>query len=503
MDFWDAMQLGLATALQPINLLYCFIGVFIGTLIGVLPGIGPSGAIAILMPTTFNIPSVSAIIILAGIYYGAMYGGSTTSILVNIPGEAASVVTCIDGYQMARQGRAGPALGIAAFGSFIAGISGIILLAVLAPSLAQVALDFGPPEFFSLMILGLTLVIYLGSASIIKALMMATLGVILGCIGQDPILGAPRLTYGVEALLDGVDLIPVIMGLFGISEVLINLEKEGKRQIYETEIKGLLPSREDWKKSLKPITRGSLLGFFLGIVPGGGALLASFTSYAIEKKFSRTPERFGKGAIEGVAGPETANNAGTMGAMVPLLTLGIPSNVAMALLLAALMIHGTHPGPLLIQNHPEVFWGILASMIIGNFLLLLLNLPLIGMWVKVLKVPYHVLFPLIIIFCLIGAYSVHLNVVDILIMLLFGGLGYLMKKYEYDGAPLVLAFILGPMMETALRQSLIVSRGSFDIFISRPYSLFALVIAVVFLALPLIPFLRKKREVLVEADGKG
>ena len=502
MEFWDAMQLGLATALQPMNLLYCFIGVFVGTLIGVLPGIGPSGAIAILMPATFNIPSVSAIIILAGIYYGAMYGGSTTSILVNIPGEAASVVTCIDGYQMARQGRAGPALGIAAFGSFIAGILGIVLLAFLAPSLAQVALDFGPSEFFSLMILGLTLVIYLGSTSILKALMMATLGIILGCVGQDPILGVSRLTYGVELLLDGVNLIPVIMGLFGISEVLINLEKEGKREIYETKIKGLLPSRDDWKMSIKPITRGSFLGFFLGIVPGGGALLASFTSYAIEKKFSKHPERFGKGAIEGVAGPESANNAGTMGAMVPLLTLGIPSNVAMALLLAALMIHGTPPGPLLIQNHPDLFWGILASMIMGNLLLLLLNLPLIGMWVKVLNVPYKVLFPLIIMFCLIGAYSVNLNVIDIVIMLFFGGLGYLMKKYEYDGAPLILAFVLGPMMETALRQSLIISKGSFNIFISRPYSLIALLTALTFLILPVIPFLRKKREKLVSADDK-
>jgi putative tricarboxylic transport membrane protein len=501
MDFLSAMQLGFSTALQPLNILYCFIGVFIGTLIGVLPGIGPSGAIAILMPVTFNIPSVSAIIILAGIYYGAMYGGSTTSILVNIPGEAASVVTCIDGYQMARKGRAGPALGISAFGSFIAGISGIILLAVLAPSLAQIALDFGPPEFFSLMILGLTLVIYLGSASMIKALMMAAFGVVLGCIGQDPILGNPRLTYGIEALFDGVDLIPVIMGLFGISEVLINLEKREQREIYETEIKGLLPTREDWKQSAKPIARGTLLGFFLGIVPGGGALLASFASYAIEKKFSKHPEKFGTGAIEGVAGPETANNAGTMGAMVPLLTLGIPSNVVMALLLAALMIHGTPPGPMLIESHPDLFWGILASMILGNFLLLLLNLPLIGMWVQILKVPYKVLSPLIIMFCLIGAYSVHLNVVDIVIMLFFGGLGYLMKKYEYDAAPLVLAFILGPMLETALRQSLIVSHGSLYIFLQRPYSLISLISALIFLVLPLIPFIRKKRKKLIAEGG--
>jgi len=500
-DFLSAMHLGFMTALQPLNLFYCFVGVFIGTLIGVLPGIGPSGAIAILMPTTFNIPSVSAIIMLAGIYYGAMYGGSTTSILVNIPGEAASVVTCIDGYQMARQGRAGPALGISAFGSFIAGISGIIMLSILAPSLAQVALDFGPPEFFSLMILGLTLVVYLGSSSMIKALMMAAVGAILGCIGQDPILATPRLTYGLDVLFDGLDLIPIIMGLFGISEVLINLETEEKREIYETKIKGLLPSLEDWKLSTKPILRGSLLGFFLGVIPGGGALLASFTSYAIEKKFSKHPEKFGHGAIEGVAGPETANNAGTMGAMVPLLTLGIPTNVAMALLLAALMIHGTPPGPLLIQNHPELFWGILASMFFGNLMLLLLNLPLIGIWVKVLKVPYKVLFPLIVIFCIIGAYSVHMNVMDVLIMLFFGVLGYFMRKFGYDGAPLVLAFILAPMMETALRQSLIVSKGDFSIFITRPYSLIALATAIIFLLMPLIPFFRKKREKLaIEND---
>jgi putative tricarboxylic transport membrane protein len=500
-DFLSAMHLGFMTALQPLNLFYCFVGVFIGTLIGVLPGIGPSGAIAILMPTTFNIPSVSAIIMLAGIYYGAMYGGSTTSILVNIPGEAASVVTCIDGYQMARQGRAGPALGISAFGSFIAGISGIIMLSILAPSLAQVALDFGPPEFFSLMILGLTLVVYLGSSSMIKALMMAAVGAILGCIGQDPILATPRLTYGLDVLFDGLDLIPIIMGLFGISEVLLNLEVEEKREIYETKIKGLLPSLEDWKLSTKPILRGSLLGFFLGVIPGGGALLASFTSYAIEKKFSKHPEKFGHGAIEGVAGPETANNAGTMGAMVPLLTLGIPTNVAMALLLAALMIHGTPPGPLLIQNHPELFWGILASMFFGNLMLLLLNLPLIGIWVKVLKVPYKVLFPLIVIFCIIGAYSVHMNIMDVLIMLFFGVLGYFMRKFGYDGAPLVLAFILAPMMETALRQSLIVSKGDFSIFITRSYSLIALATAIIFLLMPLIPFFRKKREKLaIEND---
>ena len=325
MDLLNMLHIGLVTAFQPLNILYCFVGVFIGTLFGVLPGIGPSGAIAILLPTTFNIPSVSAIIMLSGIFYGAMYGGSTTSILVNIPGEAASVVTCIDGYQMARQGRAGPALGISAFGSFIAGIAGILFLAFLAPSLANIALDFGPAEYFSIMILGLTLVTYLGSGSMLKALIMALLGIVLGCIGQDPIFGKPRLTYGIEALFDGVGIIPIVMGLFGISEVLLNIEmKEEKREIYETKIRGLLPNREDWRMSAKPIARGSILGFLIGILPGGGAVISSFASYGVEKRISKHPEKFGTGMIEGVAGPESANNAATGGSFVPLLILGIP-----------------------------------------------------------------------------------------------------------------------------------------------------------------------------------
>ncbi len=500
MDFFSGLQLGLATALQPMNLLYCFIGVLIGTLIGVLPGIGTSGAVAILMPATFNMPAVSAIIMLAGIYYGAMYGGSTTSILVNIPGEAASVVTCFDGYQMARKGRAGPALGIAAFGSFIAGYFGIVMLSVLAPTLARVAFDFGPPEFFSLMVLGLTLATYLGSGSMLKALMMVALGLILGCVGMDPIYGTPRLTYGIKTLWEGLDMIPVVMGLFGISEVLINIEQVGKREIYETKIKGLLPNREDWKKSLKPIARGSLLGFFIGVIPGGTGVISSFVSYAIEKKFSRHPEKFGTGAIEGVAGPESANNAATMGAMVPLLTFGIPSNVVMALFLAALMIHGTPPGPLLIQKHPELFWGIMVSMFVGNLFLLVLNLPLIGMWVKILRIPYKILFPLIVLFCLIGAYSVNLRVIDIVVMLAFGGLGYVMKKYEYDGGPLILAFILGPILETALRQSLIISHGTLDVFVQRPISLVALLIALLFLIFPIISFVRKRKARVVEEN---
>jgi len=494
MDFVSGLQLGIAAALQPGNILYCFIGVLIGTLIGVLPGIGTSGAVAILLPTTFNISPVSAIIMLAGIYYGAMYGGSTTSILVNIPGEAASVVTCFDGYQMARKGRAGPALGIAAFGSFIAGYFGIIMISVLAPSLSRIAFDFGPPEFFGLIVMGLTLASFLGSGSMIKSLMMVALGIILGCVGMDPIFGTPRLTYGITPLLDGLEMVSVVMGLFGISEVLINLEQQGKREIYETKIKGLLPNRQDWKNSTKPIIRGSFIGFFIGIIPGGTAVLSSFLSYALEKKISKHPEKFGTGAIEGVAGPETANNAATFGAMVPLLTLGIPSNVVMALFLAALMVHGTTPGPLLIQKYPELFWGIVISMIVGNLMLLVLNLPLIGLWVKILKVPYKVLFPLIILFCLIGSYSMNLRIIDAVVMLIFGVLGYLMRKYEYDGGPLILAFILGPMLETALRQSLIISHGGFGIFVTRPLALISLLIALLFLISPLFRFIRKRKE---------
>jgi putative tricarboxylic transport membrane protein len=493
MGFYEALQLGIVTALEPANLFYCFVGVLIGTLIGVLPGIGTSGTVAILLPVTFNISSVSAIIMLAGIYYGAMYGGSTTSILVNIPGEAASVVTCIDGYAMARKGRAGPALGIAAFGSFIAGYFGIIMLAILAPTLSRLAFDFGPPEFFGLMVLGLTLSTYLGSGSMVKSLMMVALGLIWGFVGQDPITGTPRLTYGVPELLDGLDMVPLVMGIFGISEVMFNIEQEGKREVYETKLKGPLPNREDWRRSIVPIGRGSLLGFFIGIIPGGTGVIASFVSYAVEKKFSKHPERFGTGAIEGVAGPESANNAATMGAMVPLLTLGIPSNVVMALFLAALMIHGTPPGPMLIVNHPELFWGVIISMFVGNLFLLVLNLPLIGIWVKILKVPYAILFPLIILFCLIGAFSVSSTTFGMLIMVIFGVVGYLMKKYGYEAGPLILAFILGPMLETALRQSLIISRGSFSIFVSRPIALASLLVALLFLMFPLIPILRKKR----------
>ncbi len=502
----EALQytlMGFAVVLTPTNLLYCFIGVLIGTLIGVLPGLGPTGAIAILLPSTFHASPVSAIVMLAGIYYGAQYGGSTTSILINIPGEASSVVTCLDGYQMARQGRAGPALGIAAFGSFIGGTLSIVGLTLAAPPLARLAIEFGPPEYFSLMCVGLAILTYLASGSIPKALLMSVFGVMVGCIGLDQVAGIPRFTFGVSDLLDGVGIVPVIMGLFGISEVLDNIERKiGTRNVYSQKIRGLLPTRKDWSDSKWSILRGTLLGFFLGILPGGGALISSYVAYGVEKRVSKHPEKFGKGAIEGVAGPETSNNAATGGAFIPLLTLGIPPNVVMAVLIGALMIHGVTPGPLMIQRNPDVFWGTICSMYIGNVMLLVLNLPLIGLWVKILRVPYRTLFPLIILFCLIGAYSVNWSTTDIYIMLISGVFGYLTKKLGYEAAPLVLAFILGPMLETSLRQSLLMSQGTFLIFLNRPISLVSIIVVIFLLISPLLPFFRQRRINLVEAAEK-
>jgi putative tricarboxylic transport membrane protein len=501
MDIFSGIIGGFATCLTPMNLLYCFIGVFVGTLIGVLPGIGPVGTISLLLPATFRLEPVSAIIMLAGIYYGAMYGGSTTSILVNIPGEAASVITCLDGYQMARKGRAGAALGISAFGSFIAGTIGVIALMFLAYPLANFALRFGPPEYFSLMCLGLAILTYLAHGSMLKALSMAMAGMLLSFIGLDAITGVPRFTMDAVHLMDGVGLVPVAMGLFGISEVLINVEESTRRDVVNAKIKGLLPNREDWRRSKWPILRGTLIGFFLGILPGGGAVVSSFISYGVEKKLSREPEKFGSGMIEGVAGPESANNAAVGGAFVPLFTLGIPANVTMAVLLGALMIHGLIPGPMLLKQHPEVFWGTVTSMYVGNVLLLLLNLPLIGLWVKILKVPYRILFPLIILFCLIGAYSLNSTTFDIGVMVVFGLVGYLMKKFQYEGAPLLLAFVLGPMMEQALRQSLLISHGSFAVFFTRPISAVAMGLALLLIVSYLFPALRKKRLNLEEESG--
>jgi putative tricarboxylic transport membrane protein len=500
MDTFSQLLLGFSVALQPINLFYCFLGCLIGTLVGVLPGLGPTAAMSLLLPATLHITPVAAIIMLAGIYYGAMYGGSTTSILVNIPGEAASAVTCLDGYQMARQGKAGRALGISAFGSFIAGTIGIFGMTLMAVPLANLALRFGPPEYFALMCLGMVVLTFLSSTSMIQALMMACFGILVGTVGTDTVSGTARFSFGIVELMDGVGLVPVVMGLFGISEMLLNIETKIDRDIFKTRVKGLFPTVADWIKSAGAIIRGTVIGFFLGILPGGGAVLSSFVSYAVEKKVSKTPEKFGTGMIEGVAAPESANNSAAQGAFIPLLTLGIPSNVVMAMLLGALIIHGVTPGPLLLTNHPQVFWGVVGSMYIGNVMLLILNLPLIGIWVQLLKVPYAILMPLIIVFCIIGSYTIANSIMDVFFMLIFGVVGYLMKKLRYEAPPLILAFVLGPMLEYSLKQSLMVSKGSFKIFFSRPISATCLVIALILVVLPIIPKLRKKRPGAVLPD---
>lgn len=494
---WENIYLGCQVAFTTTNLFYCFAGVFVGTLIGVLPGIGPVGAISMLLPITYGLTPVAAIIMLAGIFYGAQYGGSTTSILVNIPGEASSVVTCLDGYQMALQGRAGPALGIAAFGSFIAGTIGVAAVMISAVPLADIALKFGPPEYFCLMVLALTIVAYLAHGSMFKAIIMAVLGISLSQIGMDIVSGNSRFTFGMVQLSDGLGMVPVVMGLFGVAEVLVNLEKSAELKIFGEKIKGLLPNLQEWRDSIGAILRGTFLGFFLGLLPGAG-LAATFISYTVEKKISADPERFGKGAIQGVAGPESTNNAATSGAFVPLFTLGIPSNAIMALLLGALMIHGVQPGPLLIKEQPDIFWGTIVSMYIGNVMLLVLNLPLIGMWVKIVKIPYRILFPFILFFCVIGSYTINNSTFDVLTMLVFGIIGYLFQKYRYEPAPLVMAFILGPIMENALRQSLIMSDGDFSIFISRPISIAGLSIAVFLLLLPLLSRKRGRRLINIQ-----
>lgn len=494
MDIFYNLVYGFSVGLQPINLLFCFFGALLGTLIGVLPGIGPVGAIAILLPATFNMPPTAAIIMLAGIYYGAMYGGSTTSILVNIPGEAASVVTCLDGYQMAKQGRAGPALGIAAFGSFIAGTLGVVGVTVLAAPLAKFALRFGSPEYFGLCLLGLTLVTYLSTGSTIKAIIMGAFGLILSCVGLDSIHGTPRMTFNCMQLWDGIDIVPIAMGLFGIPEVLENIEKTETPEILKTKIKSYFPTLDDWIQSKWAIIRGSILGFFLGILPGGHPATASFLSYAVEKRISKEPERFGKGAIEGVAGPESANNSATAGGFIPLFILGIPSNAIMALMFGALMIHGMRPGPQLLNEHPDLFWGVISSMYIGNVMLLILNLPLIPLWVQVLKMPHKILFPLILLFCIIGTFSVKNSTFDVLVMMIFGLFGYLFRKFEFEPAPLVLAFVLGPMVETNLRQSLLLSKGSFLIFFTRPISAVFISISILLLIISILPYFTKAKE---------
>ena len=468
MDFLSHILYGFQIVFEPINLFYCFTGVFMGTLIGVLPGLGPVEALVLLMPLIYRVSAVTGIILLAGVYYGAMYGGSTTSILVGIPGEVASIVTVLDGHQMAKKGRAGPALGMSALGSYIGGTLCVFGLIFLSFVLSEAALRFGPPEYFALMCMGLSLVTYLTSGSVLKAIIMALIGIILSCVGGDQISGSLRFTLGIPEMADGINFVAMAMGLFGVSEVLRNLEKSIEVNVYSGKIKNLFPNLDDWRRSIFPILRGTGLGFCLGVLPGGGSIVSSFVSYTVEKKLSKHPEEFGHGAIEGVAGPETANNAGAMGGFVPLLSFGIPSNVVMALLLGGFIIHGVTPGPLLISSHPDVFWGIIASMYLGNTMLLVLNLPLIPLWVKLLKVPYKILFPLILLFCLIGSYTIENSIFDLLTLMVFGAIGYVLRKYDYFEAPLLIAFILGPMMEVAFRRSLIMSNGSFSIFYSRP-----------------------------------
>jgi len=487
LDFIHNLGLAFNIALQPMSLFVCFIGVLIGTLVGVLPGLGSGTAMALLLPATLKMSPMDSIIMLAGIYYGTLYGGSTTSILLNVPGESTSMITCLDGHPLAKQGRAGAALGISAIGSFVAGTFSILMLMVLAPILVGVAIKFGPPEFVAITFLGLTLVTYLARGSLIKALMMASVGLLLGCVGLDIMTGEPRFTMKIPKFEDGVGLLPVMIGLFGISEVLIALEQPfRKREIFKTKIKDLLPSKQDCKDSALPVARGTVVGFFLGLIPGGGGLIASLFSYAIEKGVSKHPEKFGTGAIEGVAGPETANNAGGGGAFLPLLTLGIPCNVIMAILLGALMLHGVAPGPLLMKEHPQLFWGVIGSMYIGNIFLLILNLPLIGLWVQILKIPYIILFPLIFLFTLVGSYSLNNDVNDTMITIVSGVFGYLMKKFDFEPAPLIMALILGPMFEDALRQSLVLSNGSLWIFFSRPISAVLLLVAIFLLISPVI-----------------
>jgi putative tricarboxylic transport membrane protein len=493
MDILGYLMQGAQVAFQPMNLLFCFVGVLMGTLVGILPGLGPTAAIALLLPVSFHIPPVSTIIMLAGIYYGAMYGGSTTSILVNIPGEAASVITCIDGHQMAKKGRAGPALGIAAFGSFIAGTIGVIGIMLVAPPMARFALAFGPAEYFALMLMGIVIIIYMSSGSILKDFLTALFGLLLGTIGMDTISGTQRLTFGVLELTDGIGFIPAVMGLFGISEILINVEQVMATTLVTEKVKGLLPNLKDWKESFWPMIRGTVMGFFIGVLPGPAPVISTYSSYAMEKKLSKTPEKFGTGHIVGVAGPEAANNAASSGAMIPLFTLGIPSNSVIAVLLGAFMIHGLQPGPTFISKYPDVFWATVVSMYLGNVMLLILNLPLIPLWVKVLKVPYAILFPLILVFCLIGVYSLNFSQVEIGLMIGFGVLGYLMRKFQFEMPPLILALVLGPMMESNLRLSLLLAQGDPTVFVRRPISAVFIAVSAVLIVSSLIPGIQKRR----------
>jgi putative tricarboxylic transport membrane protein len=500
-DLFEHLALGFGVALTPVNLLYCFVGVVVGTAIGVLPGIGPVTTVAMLVPLTFGMSPTAALIMLAGIYYGSQYGGSTTAILINTPGETSSVMTCLDGYQMARQGRAGPALGMAAIGSFVAGTASVVLLMLLARPLVRVALEFGPAEYFAIMLLALLTLGGLTGESVAKGLLMAAFGLLLGTVGGDPMTGTPRFTFGAPSLLDGLEFLPVTIGLFAVAEVLTSATRSLTHDVYAAPIRGLLPTRADWWACRWTLPRASLIGFAVGVLPGAGATLASIIAYLTEKRLSRYPERFGTGVIEGVAAPETANNAASGGAMVPLLTLGVPGSGTTAVMLGALMLWGLRPGPLLFEKNPELVWGLIASMYIGNVLLLILNLPLIGLWVRLLSVPPRILMPLILLFCFTGTYAVSSNPFDLWVMVIFGVLGFVLQRYGYPVAPIVLGLILGPMLETHFRRALIISRGDYAVFFQRPIAAGLIVVAAVYLLLPLLSWAWRRWRVAALARG--
>ena len=491
------LSLGFSVALTLQNLMYCFIGCFLGTLIGVLPGIGPVATIAMLLPITFNLPPTPALIMLAGIYYGASYGGSTTAILVNLPGESSSVVTCIDGYQMGRQGRAGPALAIAALGSFFAGCVGTVLIALFGPPLAELAFEFGAAEYFSMMVLGLVSAVVLAHGSLIKAVCMILVGLLLGIVGTDVNSGIARYSFGISELSDGIGFVSVAMGMFGFGEIIANLEQGEHREVNTSKVGSLMPTWTDLKMSFGPIVRGTALGTIFGILPGSHTVIASFSSYTLEKKLAKDPSRFGKGAIEGVAGPEAANNAAAQTSFIPLLTLGIPTGAVMALMVGAMTIQGIAPGPQVMTQKPDLFWGMIASMWVGNLMLVILNLPLISMWVQFLKIPYRVLFPGIILFCCIGAFSVNNSPAEVYLAALFGFFGYFSNKWGCEPGPLLLGFVLGPLMEENLRRAMLISRGDPSVFFTRPISCGMLVVALFLLLIIVLPQIRKKREEVV------
>jgi Uncharacterized protein conserved in bacteria len=500
MELFDNLALGFSAALTLNNLFYAFVGCLLGTLIGVLPGLGPLATISMLLPFTFGLDPLAALIMLAGIYYGAAYGGSTTAILVNLPGETSSVVTVLDGYQMARQGRAGVALATAALGSFFAGCVGTLVLAAFATPLTKMAFEFGPAEYFALMAMGLVGAVSLSSGPLIKSIGMLVVGLLLGLVGTDVASGTMRFTFGLPQLWDGVDFIVIAVGVFAFSEVVTSLESAEVREKITVKIANLWPSLRDFREMTPAILRGSALGSIVGVLPGAGLSLASFFAYSLERKVSKTPERFGKGAIEGVAGPEAANNAAAQTAFIPTLTLGIPGSATMALMLGAMIVHNIQPGPQVMTSNPSLFWGLIASMWIGNLMLVILNLPLVGIWVKLLSVPFRILFPAIILFCCIGVYSVQNSVFDIYLAAAFGLFGYVLRKFECEPAPLMLGFVLGPMIEENFRRALVLSRGDFSVFVTRPLSAALLAVAVAMIVLVALPAIRNKRKVAFEED---